>query len=303
MNTKYQYDIGFSFLAEDELIASRIVDELSKNFKVFFFPTNQKEIAAKDGVDTFSEVFSRKTRLNLVLYREKWGNTKWTRIEEAAIKTRIFDGDGWDSLFFIKLDDHEIPNWINSTYIYADFNKFTFEELIGAIKYRIQERGGVSSEETISNILERDKRNQKIKQEISAFLEGEQGLHNANSEVQNLLSLLEIRHEELKNTAESISVGPLLKDSKKVSFPMGGIHLHFIWKPFYSNSLDNSHLEIILYPYFEKSGKGKSFFYSFTMNNLKQIGWKNNPNHDFITSEDLIDFWIKEHLKLAIERR
>jgi hypothetical protein len=36
--------------------------------------------------DQFSKVFGEESRVVAILYREQWGQTKWTRIEETAIK-------------------------------------------------------------------------------------------------------------------------------------------------------------------------------------------------------------------------
>jgi hypothetical protein len=43
------------------------------------------------------------TRVNVVLYREPWGQTPWTRVEETAVKEACLNR-GWSSLFFIVLD-------------------------------------------------------------------------------------------------------------------------------------------------------------------------------------------------------
>ena len=43
------------------------------------------------------------SRVMVVLYRERWGKTRWTAIEETAVKDACLDGE-WKRLFFIALD-------------------------------------------------------------------------------------------------------------------------------------------------------------------------------------------------------
>lgn len=301
MNSNYEFDLAISFLSEDESIAYQIYSELSKDFKIFFYPTSQKEIVAKDGIDTFSSAFKEKSRANLVLYRSNWGSTNWTRIEETAIKSRIFEGDKYDSLFLIKLDSSDNPHWIPETYIYAEFNKYKFDELISAIKFRIQQRGGVPTEETLIEIAERAKQERKLNEEIGLFLSGKSGIEQAEIEMRKLLKILRQKHVELQNASIEIALSDLKENNLRASYQLWKIHLNFVWNQRYSNSIDGSFLEIILYPY--SNGNGKSFLYNFSMNKLKQIGWVEVDGSDFFTSENLIDYWMKEHLRLVLEKR
>ncbi len=91
MNDSYEYDVAFSFLQQDEQLAAEMADRIRDRVKVFIYSEQQKQLIANDGIDAFSRVFRREARIVVVLYRESWGNTKWTRIEETAIKSRQFD--------------------------------------------------------------------------------------------------------------------------------------------------------------------------------------------------------------------
>src|ERR1700733_4890274 len=67
-------------------LAQKLYDKLSQGLNVFFFPHNQEELAGTDGLESMREPFFNQSRLNVVLYRERWGNTPWTGVEAAAIK-------------------------------------------------------------------------------------------------------------------------------------------------------------------------------------------------------------------------
>lgn len=302
MSKTYEFDVAISFLSDDEIIASQINDELSKNFNVFFFPNNQRDIAGKDGVDTFSEVFLKKSRLNIVLFRQKWGKTDWTRVEETAIKSRIFNGDGWDSLFLIKLDNAEIPNWIPPTYIYAPTNQYPIEQLIPILKFRIEERGGILKEESLVEAAKRIQSEHTLKKYIHDYLSSEKAVSDAESEVVRLLNLFESEYNNLKESSPDLAIGELKKASKELHFhfPINGTYIHFKWKQYFRNTLKNSKLEVILYP---KNNHQEVISYDFTMNNLKQIGWKNSNIHEFIASEKIVEYWMREHLELVAINR
>jgi hypothetical protein len=92
-----QYDVAISFLSEDQTTAAAIYGKLSEGLKVFFFPRNQEELAGTDGLESMRTPFCDDSRVVVVLYREKWGKTPWTRVEETAIKEACFKS-GWEQL-------------------------------------------------------------------------------------------------------------------------------------------------------------------------------------------------------------
>lgn len=86
--------------------------------------------------------FFEESRVVVVLYREPWGKTPWTGVEETAIK----DGclmHGWQGLFFIMLDGTSVPPaWLPHTHVRFNYSVFGFEGAVGAIKARVLETGG-----------------------------------------------------------------------------------------------------------------------------------------------------------------
>lgn len=60
-------------------------------------------------------MFFRRSRLVVVLYREDWGETRWTRVERTAIEDR-FLRDGADFLLFVMLNSADAPpGWLPET--------------------------------------------------------------------------------------------------------------------------------------------------------------------------------------------
>src|SRR4051812_15063041 len=96
-------DIAFSFLAVDELLAQRLARRLDRHVRVFVYSDQQKEIAGKDGVEVFTEIYGESAQFVVVLFRAGYGQTRWTRIEETAIKSRVLE-IGAQTVLLLSLD-------------------------------------------------------------------------------------------------------------------------------------------------------------------------------------------------------
>src|ERR1022692_740322 len=134
-----RYDVAISFLSQDEPLALKLHEQLSENLSVFVYSKKQEELAGTDGLESFRLAFLSQSRLVVVLYRDGWGKTPWTGIEELAIKERMFEG-GWESLLFVTMDG-TYPAWLPKTHVRLDYTQFA-HNLVGAIKLRAQELGG-----------------------------------------------------------------------------------------------------------------------------------------------------------------
>jgi hypothetical protein len=135
------YDVAISFLARDEPTAKAVYDPLADGLKVFFFPRNQDELIGTDGLESMREPFFD-SKVVVILFREPWGKTPWTRVEETAIKECCLN-EGWDGLVFVQLDKNStLPKWLPQTHVRFVIDDYGIEGLIGAIKARVQRRGG-----------------------------------------------------------------------------------------------------------------------------------------------------------------
>ena len=145
--TERKYDIAISFLSADEKIAEALYKRLSTTLSVFFFPRRQEELAGTDGLESMRVPFLDESRVVVVLYRDPWGKTPWTRVEQTAITDRCLK-DGWQSLFFVVLDrTSELPVWLPHTHVRFNYEHYGLDEATGAIKARVQEHGGTIKKE------------------------------------------------------------------------------------------------------------------------------------------------------------
>jgi hypothetical protein len=135
-----QYDVSISFLAADERLVAPIADQLAERLSVFFFPRKQEELAGTDGLESMRMPFMD-ARVVVVFFRRPWGETPWTRVEQMAITDRCLK-QGWQSLLFVQLDSTSaLPKWLPETHIRFSWEAYGAEQLIGAVKLRVQERG------------------------------------------------------------------------------------------------------------------------------------------------------------------
>src|SRR5271170_7176358 len=137
-----KYDVAISFLVKDEPTAAALYRDLSRTLNVFFFPHKQEDLAGTDGMESMRTPFLEDSRVMVVLYREQWGKTRWTAIEEAAVKEACFNGD-WKRLFFVALDrTAKLPKWLPEYHVRYNWDDFGLDQAVGAIKARVLENGG-----------------------------------------------------------------------------------------------------------------------------------------------------------------
>jgi len=123
-----KYEVAFSFLQQDEKLAYEISDLIKDRLSTFIYSEHQKELAGSDGEKTFNEVFGEKARIVVILYREEWGKTKWTRIEETAIRNRGHE-EGYDFTLLVQLEPSaKMPKWLPKTRIYFGFDRWGVNE-------------------------------------------------------------------------------------------------------------------------------------------------------------------------------
>ena len=170
-NQNFMYDVAFSFLQEDEGLAIQLCDMLEGRYNTFIYSEKQVELAGKDGEETFNLVFGEQSRVVVVLFRNNWGKTGWTRIEMTAIRNRGYEY-GYDFSLFIPLEKNSrLPKWLPKTQIWFDSNRWGIEGTIPVIEYKIKQEGGSTKKETAVDKAERINRLIESKEKKKAFLD------------------------------------------------------------------------------------------------------------------------------------
>lgn len=301
VDRSYEYEVAFSFLQQDEALAYQINDIIHDRYKTFIYSEHQKELIRSDGTEKFRIVFEENTRIVIVLYRESWGNTFWTRVEEGAIKRRAFE-ESPDFTIFVSLDGQK-PSWLSKTQIWYDFDRFGIKPLAAIIEKRIVEYGGHIREESIIDQATRQKRKILYQKELEEYLMSKDGYDDGIKEVVSLLTLAE------SNIIKISGLGLLFGTSKKANqyYTIYGlkIGLKFNWKIKYRDSLSESTLEIFIadgdYYNNNPNRAGNIFFkeeYVFYRNEGNTFGWVvKTGKSDFKTTESLVNYWQKKFLE------
>ena len=88
----FEFDVALSFLAKDEPLALRLADLIRERLRTFIYSKEQEQLAGRDGEEKFAQVFGRGARIVVVLHRQGWGTTPWTRVEMRA---SLFENVNW----------------------------------------------------------------------------------------------------------------------------------------------------------------------------------------------------------------
>lgn len=242
------YDIAISFLYQDLALAQALYDELTKGLKVFFFPRNQEELAGSDGLESMRAPFRAQSRLNLVLYRPKWGKTPWTGVEEAAIKESCL-ATSYKSIFFLVIEPtSEIPPWLPETHVRFNLADFSLEQAVGAIKARVQERGGHYKPMTPSRkveLLQIEEEYQRDRGQISS----PEGIRKIYENVEVLFAEIVAQLESI-NGSGHLSIDHQIElrfgdQHQRCSLGMNRLGMSAVWFQRYSNSLGDDAFLIV----------------------------------------------------------
>jgi len=312
VENKYLYDVAFSFLAEDEELATQLNDLIQDRVRTFLYSRRQGELAGTDGEKKFNQVFGEEARTVFVLYRENWGTTPWTRIEETAIRNRAFN-DGYDFVIFTPLDSPPaVPKWLPKNRIWVGLDRWGIEGAASAIESRIQETGGIPRQETAKDKASRLQRAIKAEKEKTVFLRSEKGVQTANKEMDYLFDTLK---EVVNSTSD-----PTNEDSLNIAFDRrkcfvyaGDFSLLIHWSQTYNDSLDSSGLYLSLwkgiigpngsscFP-FEKPVRISEVEFRFDINLSNKPFWQDSSNKYKFSTDELADFAITTLLKKSLSK-
>jgi len=244
--SEYKYDVAFSFLAEDEALATELNDLLQARLRTFLYSKKQGEIAGTDGEKSFNVVFGQEARIVVVLYRSNWGQTPWTRIEETAIRNRGYD-EGYDFVKLIPLDDPPSrPKWLPRSQLWIGLKRWGVTGAASAIESRVEELGGNPREETVTERAARLERSLQFAEKRKRFLDSNEGVAAADGEFQALRLELEQLIAALRTSAPSISLE--LKFVQRQIVILGLLQgLSIKWGCYWSNSLKEAQLHVGLW--------------------------------------------------------
>ncbi len=302
----YNFDIAFSFLYQDEKLALNLFDLVKDRLNCFIYTEQQKKLAGTDGETTFNEVFSKESRIVVILHRKEWGKTKWTRVEETAIRNRGFE-NGYDFVLLIPLDSNpKPPSWLPKNRLWIGLKRWGIESAASVIEARAQEMGGNLKVNSIADKIASIESGIKKQESIERFLETTDGRTAAFDEFKTILKLFKAKTEEIKS--KTIDWDLHINDNKQ-----NGIDLLSYG---YSLSIQYYTIDPYLFiaffeGYFDRNGYATDPFnpvntidfkrYRFDINKFDQRGWSDlETKKNYLTTSKLVDFWFDKLTEYAI---
>jgi hypothetical protein len=242
-----KYDIAISFLYQDLSLAQALYDKLRAGLEVFFFPGNQEVLAGTDGLESMRAPFRHESRLNVILYRPRWGNTPWTAVEELAIKESCLDNSYRNIFVYVIESTGVLPKWLPDTHVYFSSAHYTLDEAVGAIKTRVQDRGGEYKPLTPSRKAELNRAEEDYRR-AKSYMSTSDGMTKIFSKVKELF-------EEISRQCEEVNAGGHAHIDHKVDLQEGTIQqictlggprvgMLVIWYQPYGNLLQNALLGV-----------------------------------------------------------
>lgn len=249
--TPYEYDVAISFGYKDEPTANRLTELLEGRLKVFLYSKAQEMLAGTDGEKSFNEVFGTKSRLVVVLFREAWGKSPFTRFEETAIRNRAYT-HGYDFTVFIPMDEAEkqkMPQWVPKNRLYVGLERWGLEAAAAVIEARFTELGGEVHEETIDDIAKRTARALAFKAQRETHLKSDAGLASQREAYGRLKAGLLEAAEKLKLTLPAIDLQTKANwnPDGAVMFLSNPVAMLVNWRVVYFNALTDATLEATLW--------------------------------------------------------
>jgi hypothetical protein len=298
----FQYDIAFSFVKEDESLATEINDLMQDRYRTFLYSKAQESLAGTDGEKTFNSVFGQQARSVAILFRKEWGQTPWTRIEETAIRNRAHER-GYDFATFIVTErGASLPPWVPKVRIWYDLTRFGLKGAAAVLSSRIQTQGGTAVEETITDRAARLKRAQDFNQQKEEFRCSYEGVGAAPAARKQLFADLKANADVVKTIGgrvQEVSGGFLMVVGN-------GVVMLLRYQARYANSLDEACLAVAFYDgvprlpgllVWDDPQMLKNWKFQFALTGPGRSGWV-GPGSEEHAPEAMAEFLLKEFMDM-----
>jgi hypothetical protein len=241
----FEFDVAFSFHSKDEALAMQLNDALQDRFRTFIYSEHQKSLAGRDGEIAFGEVFAKKARVVVVLYRDEWGQTPFTRIEETAIRGRAFN-EGYDFTLFVPTDGgRRTPQWLPKTRLYMSLDRGGIVGTAAVIESKVQEAGGSPAPESAADRASRLKRHLEFQKTKKMFRSTAEAVTQANASFEELVAAMEQTIAAIKQQNE---MELSLKRHHSLVLIYGlGPAAQVSWHHSYTNDLTDSSLSVEIF--------------------------------------------------------
>ena len=303
-HSQYEWDVAISFLSGDKNTARELYELLSPTLNCFFYERDQESIAGRDGMDTFTEIFRVKSRLNVVLFRAGWGETDWTGVEAAAIKDSALH-TRYRSAFIAAVEDNSsLPVWVPETLLYFSLRQFGIQQLAGAIRAKALELGAKHRTESVIERSERLARRSADANERAAFESTRESYQQLAQEIRDAF---EAAKTLIRQIAERVGKMPthIDVDQSTCTVKIGRISVVLEWEPRYQAARDSA-LIVRVYELTPENEYRETFEPRQRETFLVRYGeartwrWtKRHEDHHELGTKELVEYWVNYAIEEA----
>lgn len=310
-----EYDVAFSFTQKDEGLAYSIYKLLKDRVRCFIYSEEQKKLAGTDGEMTFNKVFSQEARIVVVFQAAEWGNTKWTKIEETAIRNRGFE-HGYDFVILIPTESPvSPPDWLPKNRLWIGLERWGVESAASVIEARIQEFGGQVKEMTVVEKVAQADAELKQKKKIDQILSSTEGLRMASDEFQILIKEFTDTANEIQSKLGDWHLMVFKNNKNGINLWSYNHCLTIQWYSVASNTSKGTYAFITMSDgYFDKNLYKTDHFYEyrqilsdrkqFDINEFDQNGWSDKDSRkNFMTSKQIADKYLNQFFVVVQKHR
>lgn len=249
----------------------------------------------------------------MILFRQEYGVTKWTKIEETAIRNRGYE-EGYDFVVLIPTEKQIAPpKWLPKNRLWVGLERWGIKSAASVIEARVQEFGGIVKIETIADIAARNENRINEERKREQLLNSTEAILLFNEEVKKLKDLFKKQVEEIKSRTENWSIKYRENENNGVDILSYGYMLYFHFYQPWGNTIQDAYLFVAIYKgYSDKHGYFNDPFDAHKLidlaklrldiNDLNEKGWsEKDTRKNFVTSQKLADTWFTKFLPYTIK--
>jgi hypothetical protein len=316
VEVSYPYDVAISFMAIDETLANEIFELLSPRLRTFVYSKRQEQLAGRDGDEAFRDVFLRQARIVVILFRNGWGETPFTLIEQEALRDRAHN-EGWRFSLFVAVEERpNMPAWLSERKLYYGLPRFGIAGLAGAVESLFVEAGGESSPDTVAERAARADRQIQFESDRASFFRSDAGVRAADQEFDAIA-------DEILSIAGAVAANnknlPLSGEKRRTVYGESSVYvqgprrcLSVVWHREYANDLEHSYLELCIWQgsaplygqmYIEHPRKEFQTRYSFDVDRSMSLHTCAADNKRLITRSEFAAACIDILMNAVLEER
>jgi hypothetical protein len=307
-NSKFDFDIAISFLSQDETYANKIKTFFSE-LNVFVYSDHQDKIVSKDSDEVFKNIFLYNSKIVVVLYRDGWGKSSNTYIEQEAIKDRIFKNKGTEFLIMVNMTGKEtMPPWVSERMIWFDYSRFKIEGLAATINNKYSDLSDTKRIESPRDIAKRKSEEFKFHLKRKAFIESKEGVQSATNEFRNLAELLKKDLEKINN--DHINFNYKEEQGNQIIIRGNLLTLSISWNLIFTNTLESAdeyaslNIQIMKRNMIIRENWNENSFYNiYRCSYVYDLfypdfkGWKEKNGNEFVSSQNIVDELLNKLLE------